>query len=351
VIKVGIIGAGRLGTFHSNKVVAHPELKLVGVFDVDSGASEVLAKRHKITSFANVKKLLSKVDAVIVATIATTHYELGKLVLSSGKHLFVEKPICVLPEEADELVAVAKRSGLILQVGHSENFSPAWMIVKRGFEKIAAAEPIYVDAIRAHKFPFRCIDVGVVLDMMIHDIDLVLSLVQSPVNAVNAIGFYTFGSKNEDAAHAQVTFENGSIATFYASRIADHLDTHLKIIARADYAHIYFLVPAIKVTNYNDNIRFGHLNPEKLDKDTINSLRNDINFAFMNRSSDERECERLGKKVDVLAAEVNDFAESIISKKQPQVSGERAAKAVHLAHKILENIREKHNHIHNKTQH
>ena len=182
-LRVAVIGAGRLGGFHAQKLARMANVELVGVVDPLAANRDRLAAELHTGSFSSHAALLGRIDAAVIASPTVLHHRLAVDLLEAGTHLLIEKPICTTVAEADELVDLARRERLVLQVGHVERFNPA----------LAAAvpharNPKFIEAVRASGFTFRSMDVGVVLDLMIHDIDVVLSLVRSPLRSVEALG-------------------------------------------------------------------------------------------------------------------------------------------------------------------
>jgi len=213
-LRLAVIGAGRLGGFHAQKAAANPDVELVAVVDPVPAARNRVAAECHTRALADYRGLVGAIDAAIVAAPTRLHHRIGMDLAGEGVHLLVEKPLCSRLAEAEELVERAEKQGVVLQVGHVERFNPAFA---------AAApylvEPKYIEAVRASGFTFRSTDVGVVLDLMIHDIDLVLSLVGSPVQRVEAMGVSVLGG-HEDAANARIQFASGCVATLSASRVS-----------------------------------------------------------------------------------------------------------------------------------
>lgn len=221
LIRVGVIGVGALGRHHARLYRQCAQAELVGVYDLQADAREQVASDLGVRAFSDMKELLREVDAVSLATPTDLHHAMGMEILACGRHLLIEKPITVLPGEAEQLISLAKGAGLILQVGHVERFNP----VICAFEK-RLNNPRFIEAHRMAAYPPprpgarpRGTEVGVVLDLMIHDIDIVLHLVSSEVSSVDAIGIPVL-SAHEDIANARIRFENGCVANLTASRVS-----------------------------------------------------------------------------------------------------------------------------------
>ena len=213
-LRVAVIGAGRLGTFHAQKLARMDSVRLVGVVDTIESRRNRLANECGTQALSDCRTILDALDAAVIATPTRSHHELAMCALKRGIHLLVEKPLAATTSEADELVRTAKQNRVLLQVGHVERFNPAFVSVLPHVER-----PKYIEAVRAGNFTFRSMDIGVVLDLMIHDIDLVLSTVRSPLRRIQAVGISVLGA-HEDVANARLEFRCGCVATLSASRVS-----------------------------------------------------------------------------------------------------------------------------------
>jgi predicted dehydrogenase len=228
-IRAAVIGVGYLGRFHAQKYALLEDYRLVGVVDSDPEAAARVAGEVQAPAFADFRQLLGKVDAVSIVTPTPTHYEIARAFLEAGAHVLVEKPISESTEQAERLVGVARQHGRVLQVGHLERFNPA----------ILAAEPLltrplFIECHRLAPFKERGTDVNVVLDLMIHDIDLVQMIVGSPVASFDAIGTPVF-SAEIDIANARLRFENGCVANVTASRVSLKTERKLRVFCDDAY--------------------------------------------------------------------------------------------------------------------
>lgn len=213
-IRIGVLGAGHLGRIHVQQLREVPEFELVGVFDPHLEKCEAIAKEFGVAILESTEALLTKVDAVDIVTPTLTHFALAKQAMNSGKHVFIEKPVTNTLDEAHELVRLAGATGLKVQVGHVERFNPAFQVA-RPFLK----DPMFIETHRLAQFNPRGTDVSVVLDLMIHDIDIVLNVVGSPVEQVSASGVSVV-SDTPDITNARLAFANGCVANLTASRIS-----------------------------------------------------------------------------------------------------------------------------------
>jgi predicted dehydrogenase len=228
-LRTGIIGCGHFGRFHALKVASARREELVGLFDPDPQRAAALAKETGVEAFSDVAELLAVCDAVVIAAPAEYHYEHAAKALSSGCHVLVEKPIAATLEQADALVAQARAAGLVLQVGHLLRYSAEHKAISGRMTR-----PLYIEATRIAPFKPRGTDVSVILDLMIHDLDLILSLVDSPIAQVDALGA-AVSSEHEDIANARVRFLNGCVATITASRISLKTERRMRFFSEEGY--------------------------------------------------------------------------------------------------------------------
>jgi predicted dehydrogenase len=217
-MKIGVIGVGKLGEFHT-KLLAEiaqesSDLYFAGVYDLDSRRAEEMSRKYNVASFSSLEHLSKSCDAAVIATTTSSHFEIARSLLSEKLHLFIEKPITTTIEEADELIRLEAENRVRIQVGHIERFNPALRAVESYIGR-----PKYIQAERLTGFSRRVTDVSVVLDLMIHDIDLVLSLIQSDIRHISASGVKVF-SNELDMATARIDFVNGATANVTASRLS-----------------------------------------------------------------------------------------------------------------------------------
>ncbi len=227
-LRVGIAGAGHFGRYHALKVAASARARLVGIYDPDSERAKTVGWEAGAPDMA-FDPLLTGIDALIVAAPAEAHFELTAAALRAGKHVLVEKPIAATLVQADELAGLAHDHRLVLQVGHLERFSAAYRALSAH-----ATAPLYIEAVRIAPFKARGTDVSVILDLMIHDLDLVLALIDSPIDSVDAVGA-PIASAFEDIANARLRFASGAVATITASRVSIRTERRMRIFARDVY--------------------------------------------------------------------------------------------------------------------
>jgi predicted dehydrogenase len=233
-INIGVIGVGHLGSLHSKMYDEIETANFVGVFDVNEEKRNEVASKYRVKAFASMDELLRVVDAVSIATVTMTHFEVAKHVLMAGKHVLIEKPITSTLAEADELIAIAKQKNVLIQVGHIERFNPA-IISLESYQM----KPMFIESHRLAQFNPRGTDVAVVLDLMIHDIDIILSLVNSPVKQIDASGVAVV-SDTPDIANARLQFENGCVANVTSSRISRNKMRKMRMFQSNAYIAIDF---------------------------------------------------------------------------------------------------------------
>ncbi len=331
-VRLGVIGTGRLGGFHASKAANDPEVEFVGVSDVSEESRKRVADQWNVRSFETVEELLLNVDAVVLAAPSTLHAEIGRKVLKAGKHLLVEKPATTTGATALELARIAREKNLVLQAGHVEQHNPAWRAARRYLLDVRSGKvPAFVESERTSGYTFRSTDVGVTLDLMIHDIELVLSLIPSEITRASAFGFSQFGGF-EDVAFATLEFANGSIASLKASRAETNAVRRTSIRTYAKSLFIDFAARSAKLVRPGREILNGSFAPGKVSYPEMAPRVS----TFM---QDEYETEELVKEpFDALALEMRDFASAILRGTPSTAPGERAARAVVVAEMIMRDI-------------
>ncbi len=325
-LRLAVIGAGRLGGFHAQKAAANGRINLVGVVDPIEASRKRLAKECQTESFESIDQLRGKIDAAVIATPTQYHHQVGMELLNQGIHLLVEKPLCPTTDEANQMVDAAEANRAVLQVGHVERFNPAFAAVRGSM-----ADPKYISATRASGFTFRSTDIGVVLDLMIHDIDLVLSLVQSPVTQVEALGFSVMGG-HEDVANARLHFESGCVATLNASRVSPEATRQMQIWSRSGWAKVDFGSLESTVVFPNDAIRERQFDIDSLSPEEIDHYRE----HFFEEALITKRHNSQG--IDAIEQEQKDFFDSILTPRTPRVTGRQGRDAVAVAEQVLDAI-------------
>lgn len=304
-VRAGVIGVGHLGQHHARLYASLPGAQLVGVSDQSVERAKVVADRHGVRVFHTADELLQQVDVVSVAVPTSGHYAVAKACLLAGKHVLVEKPIAVTPAEAQELVQLAKEKGCCLQVGHSERFNPIMALMRPHIGR-----PVFIECHRLSSFSERGTDVDVVLDLMIHDLDLVLSLNPGPVEEVRAAGV-TVLSSSIDIANARIQFKSGCVANLTSSRVSMTKMRRLRLFQRDSYLSIDF------------QTRHGTISRRHAkagEKPTV-------------------EVEQLqGGDEEPLKLQLASFLHAASTGTRPVVSGEDGAAAVEVAYQVLQAI-------------
>ena len=305
-VKVAVIGVGHLGQHHARIYAELPGVDLAAVADISEGRRREVAARLRVPAVADYQSLLGKVDAVSVAVPTAIHHEIARAFLLAGSDVLVEKPITRTLAQADDLVAVAGRAGRILQVGHSERYNGAVQALATQVK-----DPGFIEVHRMGPFPGRGTDVDVVLDLMIHDIDIILTLVKSPVTSVSAVGVPVV-SDQVDIANARVEFASGCVANITASRVTGERVRKIRVFQRdtsfvLDYA--------------NQELHlFRQVDGEGPGKSRL--ARIEVPVA----------------RVEPLRQELLDFVASVRTRRPPMVSGEAGREAVALATQIIESL-------------
>lgn len=234
--RIGIVGIGHLGSRHL-KVYSElaQKVEIIGVCDLKAERTVKLAEHYKVPFLSDHRQLIGKVDAVNICTPTESHFELARAFLDKKIHTFIEKPISTTIEQADELIALAQKNRLKLQVGHIERFNSAFVSIKHFMHK-----PLFIECHRLNRFPNRSLDIGVVMDLMIHDIDIVLGLIRSPIKDIQAIGVNVL-TPLEDIASVRISFENGCVCNLTASRISDEVMRKIRIFQTDTYISLDYV--------------------------------------------------------------------------------------------------------------
>ncbi|MGB8226524.1 MAG: Gfo/Idh/MocA family oxidoreductase [Sedimentisphaerales bacterium] len=246
-IRTAVVGAGKMGQIHAKVLSKLPQSSLVAIVDNQPEKAKKLAKEYKCAAFADAKELLGKVDAVTISAPTKSHLELAELFISNNIPILIEKPLAASAADGEKIVALAEKNNTVVAVGHSERCNPVVQAMKR-----LKIEPKFIEAVRISPYPFRSTDIGVVLDVMIHDIDIILALAQSPVKKVEAVGVNVVAD-HEDICNARITFENGCIANVTASRLALKTTRKVRVFSRQAYLSLDFLKKEGLVINTDPN--------------------------------------------------------------------------------------------------
>jgi predicted dehydrogenase len=304
-LRAGVIGVGHLGQHHARLYAALPEAQLIGVTDQSVARARTIADRHGVRVFLTADELLPHVDVVSVAVPTSGHYDVAKACLQAGRHVLIEKPIAATPIEAQELVQLAKQRGCCVQVGHSERFNPVMALMRPYI-----GQPVFIECHRLSSFSERGTDVDVVLDLMIHDLDLVLSMNPGAVEEVRAAGVAVLSS-SIDIANARIQFRSGCVANLTSSRVSTNKMRRLRLFQRDNYISIDFQTRQAMICRRNT--KAGE------------------------RSTVEVE-QFQGGEEEPLKLQLASFLHAVGSGEKPVVSGEDGAAAVEVAHQVLQAI-------------
>ncbi len=326
-VRLAVIGAGKLGGYHANLAAKLEAFDLVAVADPHPASCEKLAAKTGSQAVANVEAVLDRIDAAVVATPTATHYDVVTRLLAAGKHVLVEKPITPAAAEATKLVAAADRAGVVLQVGHVERFSPA--LVAAGD---AVKQPRFIRSERTSGYTFRSTDIGAVLDLMIHDIDLVLSLAESEVVEVWATGLSVLGG-HEDMASARLVFANGCVADLTASRVSYELRRTMQVVTSRGFTAIDFATGKATTVSPTHEVLRGEFNGESLPAERKAEL-----FAGKLFEEVLVKTQHEAPPVNAIELELLDFATAIQTGAKPRVTGAAGRDAVAVAERILASI-------------
>ncbi|MFC2139752.1 Gfo/Idh/MocA family protein [Bacteroidota bacterium] len=322
-LKVGVIGTGHLGKLHTKLFREVENSEFVGIFDIDSEKAKSVGEEFNVNVIDDLDKLIESVDAVSIVATTSAHYDIVKKSFAKGKHVFVEKPITKTIEQAEEIVDIADKNNLVLQVGHIERFNPALISLEK-----YNLDPKFIQTDRLAQFNPRGTDVAVVLDLMIHDIDIILSLVNSEVKNVNASGVAVV-SENADIANARIEFENGAVANVTASRISQKKMRKMRMFQRDAYISLDFTTGVSEV--------YRLVKPEEMNEGQF------MSFGEMGVGDKKKHVvyeQPQMKEINALQHELQLFVDAVQNKVKPIVSGYDGLKALKVAEIIMKKIEE-----------
>lgn len=329
-LRVAVIGVGALGQHHARILSERNDIQLVAVADPRTQVVAEVAQKCGCAAVTDCNELIGSVDAVSVVVPTSAHLAVATQFLQNNIPVLVEKPLAMTAAEAKQLVETAHAHNTILQVGHIERFNAAMQVAKP-----LIREPKHIRTERLSPYAFRSMDIGAVLDLMIHDIDLVLSLVDSPVVQVDAFGLCLFGG-NEDKANARLTFENGCIADLTANRLHPTPRRTMEVLSLDGNVSIDFHTREVTAYSMSDRLRFGP-SPVELaarPEADLPELKADVFGSFLNVQ------QPTVPKTDALTAELDHFVDCVIDKKQPLVNGDVGLAAMEIAETILQRLAE-----------
>ncbi|OHB63661.1 MAG: hypothetical protein A2168_05415 [Planctomycetes bacterium RBG_13_50_24] len=326
-LRTAVIGAGKMGAIHAKVYDQLPESDLVAVVDINAAKAQNLADQYHCLASTDCSDILDKVDAVTIATPTVTHLKLAKIFIKNKIAVLIEKPLATNVKEGRKIVALAKKYGTVVAVGHSERCNPVAQTMKR-----LDIQPKFIEANRISPYPFRSTDVGVVLDVMIHDIDIILSLAASKIKKVDAVGVNVVEDR-EDICNARIVFENGCIANITASRLALKTERKVRVFSRKAYLSVDYLRKSGIIIKADPNINVlkwikGHKESGDFDLTSVN-WPDLLHIEQLN--VDDKEPIRLEQEA---------FLQAITDREcMPEVSAQEGLAALECAQKILASVK------------
>lgn len=317
MLKVGVFGTGHLGKFHLNNWKEIPDVDLVGFFDPNDDTAKEVADKYQLPRFLDINTLIDACDAIDIVAPTNHHFYLCEQAIKKGKHVFVEKPLANTMDEAQQLVKLVKESGVKLQVGHVERFNPAFLAIKN-----VSLNPMFIEVHRLAQFNPRGTEVSVILDLMIHDIDIILSVVKSDVKVISASGVGVM-TETPDIANVRIEFNNGCVANLTSSRISMKKMRKMRLFQKDAYIGIDFLnkkTEVIKMKEPQDSNVFAFDIETPSGKKTI---------AMANPTVPE---------VNAIKRELEEFKNAIVNNTKTIVSEIDGMMAMDVAHQILKKI-------------
>ncbi|MFK8283161.1 Gfo/Idh/MocA family protein [Capnocytophaga cynodegmi] len=318
-LKVGVLGAGHLGKIHLRLLKQSEKYELIGFYDSDQENAKKVSQEFGYQIFDSIEELVSVCDVVDVVTPTLNHFDCAQKIISKGKHIFIEKPIANTIEEAEKIITLAKKYNVKGQVGHVERFNPAFLAVRE-----TITNPMFIEAHRLAEFNPRGTDVPVVLDLMIHDIDVILSVVKSKVKHISASGALVI-SQSPDIANARIKFENGCVANLTASRISLKNMRKSRFFQKDAYISVDFLDKKVEVVRMKD----APENPGDFDMILQNAEGQKKQIYFENPEISAN---------NAILDELEQFADAIINNTTPIVTLEQGTEALRIAKQITEKL-------------
>ena len=318
-LRIGVLGAGHLGRIHMQQWKEVPEAEVVGFFDPHPEKCEAITAEFGFRSLGSMQEVFDACEAVDVVTPTTAHFRCASSALSSGRHVFIEKPLAGSVQEGSQLVKLTMASGLVAQVGHVERFNPAF-VAARG----ALRDPMFIETHRLAQWDPRGTDVSVVLDLMIHDIDIVLNVIKSPLASVEASGVAVI-SDTPDIANARLAFENGCVANLTASRISLKKMRKSRFFQRDAYVAVDMLAKEVEIVRMRPVA--GEGDPFAITLDLGDKGRREISFEKPEVVP-----------TNAIREELRSFARAVLANTPPEVSVAEGLEALTVAHRVLERV-------------
>jgi len=311
-LRVGVVGTGYLGKFHAEKYAHMEDVELAGIVDLNQSQADKIAEIFSVKGYRNHKDILDKVDAVSIVVPTPVHFNVSQDFLEHDVDVLIEKPMTTTLKEADKLIQLAEERGLIIQVGHLERYNPA-VIALRDYVK----RPLFIESHRLSTYKERATDVSVVLDLMIHDIDIISNFVRSKIKSIHAAGIPVI-SEHVDIANARLEFENGCVANVTASRISTRDERKIRLFQRDAYISVDFANHEITIVKQSDK-----------DETSIIPGMDISQLSFT--------------KTDALDDELKSFVKAVTTRQSPEVNGHVGRSALEVALSIMEQIQTRNN--------
>lgn len=319
MLKIGVLGAGHLGKIHVNCIKQLPVYELVGFYDQDENTAQKVADDLQIESFSTIDELIDSVDVVDIVTPTISHFECASLALKKGKHVFIEKPIVATVDEANRLIKLAEEAKVKVQVGHVERFNPAYMAARPYIKT-----PVFVEAHRLALFNPRGTDVPVVLDLMVHDIDIILDMIKSPIKNVSVSGV-SIVSPTPDITNARLEFENGAVANITASRISLKNMRKHRVFQKDAYITVDFLEKKTDIVRISEAA--GESDPFAMTIDLADGSTKQITIEQPEVNP-----------INAIMAELESFHNAIVNNTEPPVTIHDGVQALKVCYLILDEM-------------
>ena len=322
MLKIGVLGAGHLGKIHLNCIKQIEKYELVGFYDQDRNTAEKVAAESGVKNFTSIDELIDSVDVVDIVTPTIAHFACASKAIEKGKNVFIEKPIVATVDEANKLIALAKKANVKVQVGHVERFNPAFIAAEPHIN-----DPVFIEVHRLALYNPRGCDVPVVLDLTVHDIDILLTIVKSPIKSINASGV-SIVSPTPDIITARLEFENGAVANLTTSRISLKNMRKFRIFQKGAYITMDFMEKKSEIVRVED----------------VNGMPGpfDMTLDLPDGSSKKISIEELSTdQINAIKTELERFHDAIITNTEPPVTSEDGVDVLKVAYMILDEI-EKH---------
>ena len=318
MLKIGVLGAGHLGKIHINCIKQLPVYDLIGFYDQDNSTAKKVAEDLQVRCLSSVEELIDSVDVVDIVTPTISHFECASLALKKGKHVFIEKPIVATVDEASRLIKLADEANVKVQVGHVERFNPAYIAARPHIDT-----PLFVEAHRLALFNPRGTDVPVVLDLMVHDIDIILDMIKSPIKNISASGVAVV-SPTPDITNARIEFENGSVANLTASRISLKNMRKHRIFQKDAYITVDFLEKKTEVVRINEA---DEMNPFAMKIDLADGSKKQISIE-----------QPTIQPINSIMTELESFHNAIVNNTEPIVTIHDGVQALKVCYMVLDEI-------------